>query len=138
MSEYKHRMSLTVPQTLMPQANQLALIVGVSEHDDKTFTQANWQDKDGNLYAVCSTVIKPVVLGLFGISLADITLPAHAINADVTAAQQALDKVVMYKQGDKSSITSIMCAIDFEPLTAFADMGLTIIESDDEQTQKAD
>ena len=128
MSDYKHRMSLAVPQALMPQANQLALIVGVSEYDDKTFTAANWQDANGNLYAVCSTVIKPVVLGLFGISLTDITLPAHAVNADVTAAQSALDKVVMYKQGDKASTASIMCAIDFEPLAAFADMGLTIIE----------
>lgn len=128
MSNYKHRMSLAVPQALMTQANQLALIVGESEHDDKTFTAANRQDASGNLYAVCSTVIKPVVLGLFGISLTDITLPAHAINADVAAAQQALDKVVMYKQGDKASTAKIMCAIDFEPLTAFADMGLTIIE----------
>ena len=128
MSEYNHRMSLAVPQALMPQANQLALIVGVSEYDDNTFTTANWQDANGNLYAVCSTVIKPVVLGMFGVSLADITLPAHAINADVTAAQAALDKVVMYKQGDKVSISKIMCAIDFEPLTAFSDMGLTIIE----------
>lgn len=124
MSDYKHRMSLAVPQTLMPQANQLALIVGESEHDDKTFTSANWQDKDGNLYAVCSTAIKSVVLGLFGISLTDITLPDHASNADVVVAQQALDKVVMYKQGDKASPTSIMCAIDFEPLAAFEDMGL--------------
>lgn len=130
MSDYKHRMSLAVPQALMTKANQLALIVGESEHDNETFTSANWQDKDGNLYAVCSTVIKPVVLGLFGINLTDITLPAHAINADVTAAQQALDKVVMYKQGDKASTTKIMCAIDFEPLRAFADMGLTIIEAD--------
>lgn len=127
-SDYKHRMSLAVPQALMAKANQLALIVGVSSDDVNTFTAANWQDKDGNLYAVCSTVIKPVVLGLFGINLFNISLPAHAINADVTAAQQALDKVVMYKQGDKASTAKIMCAIDFEPLTAFADMGLTIIE----------
>ncbi len=130
MSDYKHRMSLAVPQALIPQANQLALIVGESEYDNETFTTANWQDRDGNLYAVCSTVIKPVVLGLFGISLTDITLPTHASNADVTAAQQALDKVVMYKQGDKVITASIMCAIDFEPLTAFSDMGLTIIETD--------
>lgn len=130
MSDYKHRMSLAVPQTLMSKANQLALIVGESEHDNETFTTANWQDKDGNLYAVCSTVIKPVVLGLFGISLADITLPIHASNADVVAAQQALDKVVMYKQGDKASTASIMCAIDFEPLQAFSDMGLMIVEVD--------
>lgn len=130
MSEYKHRMSLAVPQPLMSQANQLALIVGVSEYDVNTFTHANWQDKDGNMYAVCSTAIKPVVLGMFGISLTGITLPAHAINADVVAAQQALDKVVMYKQGDQASTAKIMCAIDFEPLQAFADMGLTIKEED--------
>ncbi len=130
MSDYTHRMSLAVPQALMAKANQLALIVGVSEYDDNTFTTANWQDKDDNLYAVCSTVIKPVVLGLFGISLSNITLPDHAIHADVTTAQQALDKVVMYKQGDQASTAKIMCAIDFEPLAAFADMGLTIIESD--------
>ena len=130
MSEYKHRMSLAVPQALMAKANQLALIVGESEPDDKTFTVANWQDANGNLYAVCSTAIKPVVLGLFGINLTDITLPIHAINADITAAQQALDKVVKYKYGDKVSATKIMCAIDFEPLQAFSDMGLTIIESD--------
>ena len=130
MSDYKHRMSLAVPQALMAKANQLALIVGVSEHDDKTLTIANWQDANGNLYAVCSTVIKPVALGMFGINLSNISLPDHAINADVTAAQQALDKVVMYKQGDKASTANIMCAIDFEPLTAFADMGLTIVESD--------
>ena len=129
-SDYKHRMSLAVPLALMTQANQLALIVGESSNDDKTFSNANWQDKDGNLYAICSTVIKPVVLGLFDVILSNITLPAHAINADVTAAQQALDKVVMYKQGDKVSTTSIMCAIDFEPLQAFSDMGLTLIESE--------
>lgn len=137
MSDYKHRMTLAAPQALMTKANQLALIVGVSSDDDKTFTTANWQDKDGNLYAVCSTVIKPVVLGLFGINLTDIALPDHAVGADVVAAQQALDKVVMYKQGDKASTASIMCAIDFEPLTAFSDMGLTIIEVDYE-TAKTD
>jgi len=130
-SDYKHRMSLAVPQALIPQANNLALITGLSAADINTFTAANWQDKDGNLYAVCSTVIKPVVLGLFGINLSNITLPAHATNADVTAAQQALDKVVKYKQGDKASAASIMCAIDFEPLQAFSDMGLTIIEADE-------
>lgn len=128
MSEYKHRMTLAVPDSLISQANQLALIVGESSDDDKTFAHANWQDSDGNLYAVCSTVIKPKVLSMYGISLSNITLPAHAINADVVAAQQALDKVVMYKQGDKASTANIMCAIDFEPLQAFTDMGLTIIE----------
>lgn len=126
MSQYSNRMSLAVPQALIPQANQLALIVGESSDDDKTFTTANWQDKDGNSYAVCSTMIKPIVLTLLNTPLTD--SPLQAEGADLSQAQQALDKVVMYKQGDKASTAKIMCAIDFEPLTAFADMGLTIIE----------
>ncbi len=129
-TQYTHRMTLAVPESLMAAANQLALIAGESLDDVNTFTTANWQDSDGNKYAVCSTVIKPIVLAMIGKPVADITLPAHAINADVAAAQQALDKVVMYKQGDQASTAKIMCAIDFEPLQAFSDMGLTIVESD--------
>ena len=131
MSDYKHRMSLAVPQALMPQANQLALIVGVSEYDNETFTTANWQDKDGNLYAVCSTVIKSVVLGLFGISLTNITLPAHAINADVTAAKQALDKVVMYQEGVMVTPEHIYIGIDIDPFDMFEQLGLTTILGED-------
>ena len=128
MSQYTHRMTLVVPEQLMPQANQLALIAGESSADVNTFTQANYQDKDGNLYAVCSAVIKPIVLSLADVSLAD--SPLQTKGADLSLAQQAMDSVVMYEQGDKVSTDKIMCAIDFEPLTAFADMGLTIIESD--------
>lgn len=128
MSDYKHRMSLAVPQELMTQANNLALIAGLSAADINTFTTANWQDADGNLYAVCSTVIKPVVLGLFGISLTDITLPAHAINADVTAAQQALDKVVIYSAGLNVDSSNIFIAIDVDPTDFFEGLGLIVIE----------
>ena len=127
MSQYTHRITLVVPEQLMTQANQLALVVGESEHDDKTFSIANYQDTDGNLYAVCSAVIKPIVLLLADVSLAD--SPLQPKGADLSLAQQALDKVVKYEQGDKVSTDTIMCAIDFEPLQAFSDMGLTIIES---------
>ena len=77
MSEYTHRMSLAVPQAYMPQANQLALITGISAAYVNTFTG---QDRDGNLYAVCSTAIKPLVLGMLGIKLSSIPLPSHAID----------------------------------------------------------
>lgn len=130
MSEYQHRMSLAVPQALIIKANQLALIVGESSDDDKTFTAANWQDKDGNLYAVCSTVIKPVVLNAFGAKLADYPLRPHAINADVAQAQAALDKVVMYSEGLALDNKSIIVGVDIEPLTMFERLGLAVIESD--------
>ena len=130
MSDYKHRMSLAVPQALMAQANQLALIVGVSSDDDKTFTTANWQDKDGNLYAVCSTVIKPVVLAMFGIKLADIPMPPHTIDADIILAQEALDKAIMWSDIEQVSKDKILIAIDYEPLQFFKDCGLTIEEEE--------
>ena len=126
MSKYKHRMTLAIPQALMSKANQLALIVGESEYDDNTFTAANWQDKDGNLYAVCSTVIKPVVLGLFGIKLSDISLPPYAEDADITAAQEALDIGIMWSGTEQVNTDTILIAINYEPLQFFEDCGLTL------------
>ena len=118
MSEYIHTMTLAVPQSLMPQANQLALIAGESPDDVNTFTKANWQDADGNLYAVCSTVIKPIVLDMFGQTV------------DNTDAKSALDASVMYSDGVKATPTSIVIAVDIDPMEAFAAMGLTMIVSE--------
>lgn len=132
MSEYTHRMSLAVPQAYMPQVNQLALIAGISAADVNTFTDANWQDRDGNLYAVCSTAIKPLVLGMLGIKLADMPLPSHAINVDVVAAQEALDKAIMWSGIEQVSTDKILIAIDYEPLQFFKDCGLMEFDTAEE------
>ena len=127
MSQYTHRITLVVPEQLMPQANQLALIVGESEHDDKTFTTAIWQDKDGNLYAVCSAVIKPIVLSLIDIPLAE--SPLQTKGADLSLAQQAMDSVVVYQESVTVTPDNIYVGIDIEPLTMFERLGLTIVEN---------
>lgn len=132
MSEYTHRMSLAVPQAYMPQANQLALITGISAADVNTFTDANWQDRDGNLYTVCSTAIKPLVLGMLGIKLSSIPLPSHAEGVDVVAAQEALDKAIMWSGIEKVSIDKILIAIDYEPLQFFKDCGLMEFDTAEE------
>ena len=118
MSLYNKRMTIAVPQSLMPQANQLALIAGESPDDVNTFTNANWQDADGNLYAVCSTVIKLIVLEMFGQTV------------DNTDAQSALDASVMYSDGVKATPDKIVIAVDIEPLLAFEAMGLTMVVSE--------
>lgn len=125
MSDYTHRMSLVVPQAHMTQANQLALIAGESLDDVNTFTQASYQDGEGNKYAVCSTVIKPIVLSLLSTPLAD--SPLQADGADVTQAQAAMDKVVMYAEGVTATPDSIYIAIDYDPLVFFDSLGLTSI-----------
>lgn len=128
MTQYTHRMSLVVPESLIPQANQLALIAGESPDDVHTFTQTSYQDSVGNLYSVCSTVIKPIILSLLSTPLADSVLQAEG--ADLSLAQQAMNSVVMYKEGVTATLDNIYIAIDIEPHEFFELVGLSAVESD--------
>ncbi|MBE0440624.1 hypothetical protein EI164_00835 [Psychrobacter sp. FME13] len=129
MSQYTHRITLVVPELLMPQANQLALIAGESLADVNTFTQANYQDADGNLYAVCSAVIKPIVLSLADAPLAD--TPLKTKGADLVLAQQAMDKVVKYQKGVTVTPDNIYIGIDIDPFKFFESIGLISVVIDD-------
>ena len=54
MSEWTHVLTIAVPESLIAQANQLALAIGTSEDDVNTFRVADWTD-GVNSFAVCST-----------------------------------------------------------------------------------
>lgn len=126
MSDYKHRMTLVVPQSLMPAANQLALIAGESPDDDQTFMQSDYQDASGNLYAVCSTVIKPIVLSVFGKPVEDSGLTGDG--ADTNLANLAMSRAAMYSEGMSANSGTIVIGIDIEPLGMFDALGLTMID----------
>ena len=85
-TEYKQRATIASPVTHIADANQLALALGESSADDQTFGAANYQDADGNLYAVCSTVAKPIFVQLAGQPL---QAPDHAPEMDLEAATRA-------------------------------------------------
>ena len=85
-TQYSHRATIALPETHIADANQLALVLGESAADDQTFTAANWQDAAGNLYAVCSTVAKPVFVELASQPL---QAPEHAPDVDLEAATRA-------------------------------------------------
>ena len=131
MSEYKHRLTLAVPKALMVEANQLALMVGESANDVNTFTEADWTDESGNLYAVCSTISKPVVLKVLGKGLSE----KLTGDADYQIAKQALDKVVILESGVKANPKSITLAIDIEPTQALKQMVLTKLSAEMQQEQ---
>ena len=122
MTEYIHRVTIAVPETLIEKANHLACIVGEFSADINTFREANWQDADGNLYAVASTVVKPIFLqATQGLP----EPPPHAEGiADLALAQQALD--TLNQQG------GIQIVVDVEPLEALEAMGLVMVHTDDE------
>ena len=85
-TEYKQRATIASPVAHIPDANQLALCLGESSADDQTFTAAPYQDADGNLYAVCSTVAKPIFVQLASQPL---QAPDHAPDMDLAAATRA-------------------------------------------------
>lgn len=130
MSQYKHRITLVVPENYMDHANQLALIMGESSVDIRTFTIADWRDPEGNAYAVCSTVCKPVVINALHGGLPS-PLPNHASDADVIKAQQALDMIVQYDVGVKVSPDHIVLAIDYEPHKVFDAVGILMVSGDE-------
>ena len=85
-TEYQQRATIAAPAAHIPDVNQLALALGESSADDQTFTTASYQDASGNLYAVCSTVAKPIFADLVGQPL---QAPDHAPDMDVEAATRA-------------------------------------------------
>ena len=85
-TEYKQRATIASPVAHIADANQLALALGESAADDKTFNTAAWQDAEGNLYAVCSTVAKPIFAQMAGQPL---KAPDHSPDMDLVAATRA-------------------------------------------------
>src|SRR5690554_6720875 len=85
-TQYQQRVTIAVPEAHIFDGNQLALALGESSADDQTFTSTNWQDADGNLYAVCSTVAKPVFVEL---AAQPLQAPAHVPDVDIGTATRA-------------------------------------------------
>lgn len=125
MTQYIHRVTIAVPETLLEKANHLACIVGESAADINTFTNCGWQDSRGNLYAVASTVVKPVFLeAVSGLP----ETPDHAIGvADPYLAQQALDTL--------NQPGGIQMVVDVDPMEALAKLGLSPVEHDEDGLQ---
>ena len=48
------RLTIACPDALRDDANQLAMVLGYGPADAATYGALNWQDDDGNLYAVAS------------------------------------------------------------------------------------
>ena len=86
ITDYLQKATIATPIAHIPDANQLALCLGESSADNRTFTTALYQDADGNLYAVASTVAKPIFAQLAGQPL---QAPDHAPGMDLAAATRA-------------------------------------------------
>ena len=128
MTQYTHRATIAAPLAHIPDANQLALALGESAADDKTFNTAAWQDAEGNLYAVCSTVAKPIFVQLASQPL---QAPDHAPDMDVEAATRA--QALLQINGGKATPDVIAVILGNRLESAqdhIAALGLTRVEQD--------
>ena len=48
------RITVACPESMMADANHLAMVLAESEADNQTYRDPSWQDASGNLYAVTS------------------------------------------------------------------------------------
>jgi|SRR5690554_180779 len=136
-TQYQLRTTIATPAAHMPDANQIALVLGESIHDDKTFTAANYQDAAGNLYAVCSTVAKPIFAAKAGQPL---QAPSFAPDADLEAATRAQSLLVIEDRTSDSPVPvqagpdHIAVILDTrfgEAQEHIASMGLTLVPSEE-------
>jgi len=113
-TEYKHRVTIAAPESLMTEANHLACIMGESAADIETFKVANYQDAQGSLYAVCSTVVTDTFMQAQSKGLPP--TPSHAEGiADRALAQTAYDSL---------NNGGLMMVVNDNPQAAIEQMGL--------------
>ncbi|NCB78605.1 MAG: hypothetical protein EOM41_01135 [Bacilli bacterium] len=115
-----------MPESLMVQANQLALAIGTSEDDVNTFQTADWTDGTGN-FAVCSTRAVEKIFDYVGlVDTAENTLLSDAMAAlsFVTVTTDAEDAQTI----TGNDTTKIRVVVDMEPFAAIGLLGLHRIE----------
>lgn len=115
MSQWTHTLTVIVPESLIPQGNQLALVVGTSEEDINTFKTADWTDGTNN-YAVAHTVAVEQIMDYFGL------LPAE-LQAGVVFPTVSTDETgnTMLTGSD---MTKIQVFVDCEPFHVLSILGL--------------
>ena len=135
-TDYIQKATIAAPIAHIPDANQLALALGESSADDQTFTTASYQDADGNLYAVCSTVAKPIFAEMAGQPL---QAPDHTLGMDLVAATRAQSLLQINGGIASSDVIAVILGSRMESAQDhIAALGLTRVEQDPELSNIAE
>lgn len=122
MSNWTHTLTVIVPESLIPQGNQLALAMGTSEDDVNTFRSADWTDGTSN-YAVAHTVAVEQIMDYFGAITPDAgselaTAIGNTVFPQVLLSETGFGVLDM-------DMTKIQVFVDAEPFTVFGLLSLT-------------
>lgn len=110
MSNWTHTLTVIVPESLITQANQLALAIGTSEDDVNTFRSADWTDGTSN-YSVAHTQAVEQIIDYFALVPAElasgVVFPTININMDGVPTLTGSD------------MSKVQVFVDCEPFTVF-------------------
>ena len=128
------RITIACPEALRDDANQLAMILGYGPDDALTYGGLNWQDADGNLYAVASLPVSDTFTTTAQTALQRPSWDTDShVNMDAARrAQAALVFSLTPVTAMPDKLTA--CAGD-DALATLAAMGLTQVEVDVWPTQ---
>ena len=116
MSNWTHTLTVIVPESLMVQANQLALAIGTSEDDINTFRSADWMDGTSN-YAVAHTQAVEQIMEYFALVPTELALGVVFPSMSISA-----EGITMLTGSDMSKVQVF---VDCDPFTVFKLLNIT-------------
>ena len=127
---YTSRLNVAVPESLMERANHLAVSIGEAAGDFYSFVNANWQDSQGNLYAVMSTQVTPLLFQYAGSPLEKRDFAPEEWSYKLASEAQLAVNIWFGPTEQQPEIPQaapgvILGVVGDDPLSIFAAMGLT-------------
>ena len=123
------RVTIACPAALRSDANNLAMVLGYGPSDAETYVALNWQDADGNLYAVASL---PVSDAFTATAQSGLQRPAWDVDniIDMDAARRAQAALVFSLTPVTAMPDKLTACAGDDALAVLAAMGLTQVEVD--------
>ena len=127
------RITLSCPEALRPDANNLAMVLAFGPPDALTYGALNWQDADGNLYAAASFLARPEWITAAQSTLQRPEWDTQPYTISMAAANRAQDALVFWSgegpipQAAPGALTAVA---GMEGLDALAAMGLARVEDE--------
>lgn len=135
MTEWTLRVTIFAPEDEISDANDLAMVLGQGPADGATFGAAGYE-KDGNLFAVASTLAKPIFPVVASSPLVrpawDNPPEGEGYTISMAAAERAQAKVVVYDPENpvQASPDYILAIVHPDAKQAIEWAGVTRIETD--------
>jgi hypothetical protein len=132
------RLTVSCPEALRDDANQLAMVLAFGPPDANTYGALNWQDSEGNLYAAASFIAQPEWIAGATNTLQRPEWDTEEI-IDMQAANRAQAALAVWLGGDSEDVLhppqanpdALTVVAGDDGLAALAAMGLVQVPAPD-------